>query len=83
LGDSFGPGNLQPAFTLILLSFRGSGDLLFIYNQPAMPFTPRNFILFLFSEPGIILSLGIIGAINLTVYGIHGKRLGTHFNIEA
>ncbi len=68
--------------TLIIFSFRSSGEIIFAYEKSITSFTIGNYFSFLSSERLIILSLFFVGVLNFSVYGIHGKKLGTHFNIK-
>ena len=69
-------------FILIILFFRNSEEIIFAYNKALVPFTISQYLRFFSSEPLMILSLFVVGVINFVVYGIHGKKLGTHFNIK-
>ena len=69
-------------FVLVILHFSNSGEMLFREEKFQIPFTPVNYFLFILSDHKIILPLLAGGAINFIVYAIHGKTLGTHFNIK-
>lgn len=67
---------------LICIYFSISGELLFAEEKILVPITFMNFISFTSSDPEILLSLFMAGTINFIAYGIHGKKLGTHFNLK-
>ncbi|MEI7981198.1 MAG: prolipoprotein diacylglyceryl transferase family protein [Bacteroidota bacterium] len=68
-------------FLMILLFLRNSGESFFVYEPPVVPFTVKNYLDFIFSDMDISSSLILVGAVNFAAYGIHGRRLGTHFNL--
>ena len=67
-------------FLIILFAWR-SGESLFSYDPPVIPFNFKTYAEFLVSDWNITGSLILGGAINFAAYGIHGRKLGTYFNL--
>jgi hypothetical protein len=75
------------AFGLILffaaasLFFNYSGEQFFAPMPPAL-FSGPLFGQFLLDSPVPLSAIFVTGVINFLAYGIHGRRLGTHFNLN-
>jgi hypothetical protein len=66
----------------IILFFYSSGEVFLREEKTRIPFTTAQYINFLLNDSRIMLPLLFGGMINFVAYGIHGKKLGTHFNIS-
>jgi phosphatidylglycerol:prolipoprotein diacylglycerol transferase len=71
------------SFVLIISIFHYNGELIFEPTPVTVPFTLSNYFLFLFTNLKIMASIFFVGLINFAAYGIHGRRIGTHFNLSA
>ena len=70
-------------FTLIIFFFRSRGEVIFTHENSVTLFSIGNYLNFLSLQPLILVSLFVVGVVNFVVYGLHGRRLGTHFNINS
>lgn len=70
-------------FIIISIIFYFLGETFFEYKEPVIPLTPANFFKFLVSDFSILASVIAGGIINFIAYGIHGRKLGTYFNIKS
>jgi len=68
---------------LIMLIFHYKGESFFEQTPSKIPFTLINYFRFWGSDLNIIASLIFVFLINFVAYGIHGRRIGTHFNLSA
>jgi len=68
---------------LIMLIFHSKGESFFEQTPSKIPFTLINYFRFWGSDLNIIASLIFVFVINFAAYGIHGRRIGTHFNLSA
>lgn len=71
------------SIVLIILFFHYKGELFFEKIPPVFPFTMYNYFRFLVADLNILASLIFVAVINFAAYGIHGRRIGTHFNLSA
>ena len=68
---------------VVLISwFTSSGEELFRKEETVIPFTISNYFTFIIQDYRILIPLLLAGLINFVAYGIHGKKLGTHFNLK-
>jgi len=68
---------------LIMVVFHYKGESFFEQSSSETPFTLINYLRFWGSDLNIIASLVFVFIINFAAYGIHGRRIGTHFNLSA
>jgi prolipoprotein diacylglyceryltransferase len=68
-------------FFLIILFASRSGASFFSFELPVVPFNIQTYAEFLVSDWNVAGSIILGGAINFVAYGIHGRQLGTHFNL--
>lgn len=67
--------------TLIMLIFHFKGESFFEQTPPETLFSLINYLRFWGSDLNIVASLVFVFVINFAAYGIHGRRIGTHFNL--
>jgi prolipoprotein diacylglyceryltransferase len=70
------------AVVMIVWFVRNPGEPFFAPEIPVTRFNAGNYFRFLFSDLSVTASLSFIGILNFAAYGIHGRRLGTHFNLS-
>jgi prolipoprotein diacylglyceryltransferase len=63
-----------------VLFYYSSGELIFKEENLKVPLIPSNYFSFILTDHHILLPLLAGATINFIAYGIHGKKLGTHFN---
>jgi len=71
------------SLVLIILIFHYKVESFFIQAPSEIPFTLINYFRFMSSDLKIISSLLFVLIINFAAYGIHGRKIGTHFNLSA
>lgn len=70
------------SWVLIMSLIYFTGESFFQFEKPLHPFTISGYFRFLVSDPDIPASLILVSLINFAVYGIHGRRIGTHTNFS-
>jgi phosphatidylglycerol---prolipoprotein diacylglyceryl transferase len=66
---------------LIMLIFHYEGESFFEQTPSEIPFTPISYFRFWGSDLNVLASLIFVFMLNFAAYGIHGRRIGTHFNL--
>lgn len=70
------------SLVLIMVVFHFKGESLFEPTPSKTPFTLINYFRFWGSDNNVITSLVFVLILNFAAYGIHGRRIGTHFNLS-
>ena len=74
---------LIACFIIISTIFYFSGETFFEYKEPIVPYSMTNFFNFFISDFSLLASVIAGGIINFIAYGIHGRKLGTYFNLKS
>ena len=69
-------------FVFIVFFLYISGEMLFVKEKLKISQNSVNNLTYILTDPKLILPILTGGIINFIAYGIHGKKLGTYFNID-